>query len=470
MAYRRSLTTKVRLFTQNRFTPSISYVNHDEDRKNQHSDEKLKSFLQSRSYGVLGNNINSNSNSSLGLGFGGGGVSFRDPKWSQFRHVPMTTGGLMVARNMSTSIGDGAGAQKIEYMTDMADVLADKTMEVVSTQAPAMSEVAVAAADSWLPVAALQYAIDGIHNYTGLNWWASIVITTLVIRTLSVPIMINQLKATTKLTILRPELERIKEEMNDKGMSPSAVAEGQEKMKRVFKQHGVSSFTPLKGLFIQGPVFLSFFLAIQNMVEKVPSFTTGGASWFLDLTTADAYYFLPCLTAFSFWITVELNMQEGLEGNPAAKTMKNVSRGFAALTVPLTASFPKALFCYWITSNLFSLVYGAIIKKPSVKKLLNIPIIVPPPPSPAGESKPAISFFEGLKKYAAAQAMQKHQIAETKSTTTNQTLTPPTLFSQKPTSEDQKSTNQRVSSSSVLSHRIKNLEKEVKGRKKNKRR
>ncbi|CAI9291234.1 unnamed protein product [Lactuca saligna] len=46
-------------------------------------------------------------------------------------------------------------------------------------------------------------------------------------------------------------------------------------------------------------------------------------------------------------------MQESLEGNPAAATLKNVSRGFGALTVPLTA-----LFCYWITSNLFSILYG----------------------------------------------------------------------------------------------------------------
>lgn len=34
-------------------------------------------------------------------------------------------------------------------------------------------------------------------------------------------------------------------------------------------------------------------------------------------------------------------MQEGMEGNPAAATIKNVSRGFAVLTVPLTASFAK---------------------------------------------------------------------------------------------------------------------------------
>lgn len=468
MAYRRSLATRARLFAQQRFTPSISYINHQEDRENQHSGERLKGFHQVRSYGVLGSNT-----SSLGFcgGGGGGGVSFQDPRWSQFLQVPMTTSGFLLARNMSTSTGDGVGSgvDKIEYLSDMSDVL-DKTMEVVSSQAPAVSEVAVAAADSWLPVAALQYAIDGIHNFTGLNWWASIAITTLLIRILSVPIMINQLKATTKLTILRPQLEEIKQEMQDKGMSPSAVAEGQDKMKRVFKHHGVSTFTPLKGLFIQGPVFVSFFLAIQNMVEKVPSFKTGGVSWFLDLTAADPFYLLPCLTAFSFWITVEFNMQEGLEGNPAAGTMKNVSRAFAALTVPLTASFPQALFCYWITSNLFSLVYGLVIKRPAVKQLLNIPIIVPPPPSAASQSKPAFSFFEGLKKFAAAQAMQQRQAGDSNPTATNQSISSSPLLSQKSTSEDGKSTNQRVSSSSVLSHRIKNLEKEVKGRKKNKRR
>ncbi|KAI3713535.1 hypothetical protein L1987_72113 [Smallanthus sonchifolius] len=460
MAYRRSLTTKARLFAQQRFAPSFSYLHHDEDRKNQHSDDKLKTFPQSRSY----------SNTSLGFAGGGGGVSFRDPRWSQHFYVPMTASGFMLARNMSTTVGDADEATKIDYMYDMADVLADKTMEAVSTQAPAVSEVAVAAADSWLPVAALQYAIDGIHNFTGLNWWASIVITTLVIRTLSIPIMINQLKATTKLTILRPQLEEIKQEMQDRGMSPSAVAEGQEKMKRVFTEHGVSTFTPLKGLFIQGPVFVSFFLAIQNMVEKVPSFKTGGASWFLDLTTADPFYLLPCLTAFSFWITVEFNMQEGLEGNPAAGTMKNVSRAFAALTVPLTASFPKALFCYWITSNLFSLVYGLIIKKPSVKKMLNIPIIVPPPPSPASGSKPAFSFFESLKSYAAAQAHKQRQAGETNPTVANQSTSSLSLPSKKPTSVDQKSSNQRETRVSVLSQRIKRLEKEVKGRKKNQKR
>lgn len=164
MAYRRSLTTRAKLFAQQRFTPSISsHLHHDEDRKNQHPDDKFNTFPQSRSYSVFSNNTNTQ----LGLGFGGsGGVRFRDPRWSHAFGAPMTMSGLFLARNMSTT----DEANKIDYMYDMADVLADKTMEAVSNQAPAVSEVAVAAADSWLPVAALQYAIDGVHNFTGLNW------------------------------------------------------------------------------------------------------------------------------------------------------------------------------------------------------------------------------------------------------------------------------------------------------------
>ncbi|KAL5999016.1 hypothetical protein ACLOJK_009966 [Asimina triloba] len=73
--------------------------------------------------------------------------------------------------------------------------------------------------------------------------------------------------------------------------------------------------------------------------------------------------------------------QEGLEGNPAALTIKKFSRVFAVLAVPLTSTFPKALFCYWISSNIFSMLYGQAIKHPSVKKLVGLPEIDLQPPT-----------------------------------------------------------------------------------------
>jgi len=50
-------------------------------------------------------------------------------------------------------------------------------------------------------------------------------------------------------------------------------------------------------------------------------------------------------------------MQEGLEGNPAAATMKKFSRVIAVLTVPFTMGFPKVGFSLsCLTRNKFSLL------------------------------------------------------------------------------------------------------------------
>ncbi|KAM3263171.1 mitochondrial inner membrane protein OXA1 [Capsicum annuum] len=456
MACRRSITTRAKLlYQQQRATPAFSYFHKDDDdRKNPEpsfENSRIPSFSQPR---YMGSASGANS-------FIGSRSPYQDRRFcASGPFIPMSYGSFLI-RNMSTDIG--GGADKIDYMTDVAEVLADKAVEAVVSQAPAVNEVAIAAADCYLPVKALMYLMDYVHIFTGFEWWGSIVATSIMIRLFTLPFMINQLKATSKLTLLRPKLEEIKDEMQNKGMAPAAVADGQKRMQELMREYGVTPFTPLKGLLIQGPIFVSFFMAIRSMVDNVPSLKTGGAFWFTDLTTPDAMYIFPILTALTFWITVELNAQEGLEGNPAAKTIKNVSRGFAALTVPLTATFPKAIFCYWITSNLFSLSYGLVIKSPAVKKALGVPII---PVSPPTEQKPALPFFETLKKYAAAQqhiAAQQHAAKQNAEASQQPAVSSPPV-------EESRSTSRRIPASSVLSQRIRSLEKEVKGRKKNKKR
>ncbi|KMT11921.1 hypothetical protein BVRB_5g098850 [Beta vulgaris subsp. vulgaris] len=441
MAYRRSVCTRA-TFLARRLNPSFSYITHDHDKNNNNdkneapSGRKIDEYLsQMRSFGSYRNNFTSSS--------------------SLFNHqrsfLPGIGNGVMNShRYMSTSIGKGT--ENVEFISDVAGVISDAPVEVVASQAPVLSEVATAAADSAYPVAALQYVIDGVHTFTGLNWWASIVLTTLLIRGLTVPFLINQLKATSKLSIMRPRLEEIKEEMQARADDPNAVREGKEKMNVLFKEYGVTPFTPLKGLFIQGPIFISFFLAISNMAEKVPSFKNGGAFWFTDLTTPDAMYIFPVLTAVSFLITVEFNMQEGMEGNPVASTMKKFSRGLAVLTVPFTMSFPKAIFCYWVTSNIFSFAYGSVLKVPGVKKAIGVPEIPIPPPSSSKQStQSGFSFFEALKQASAASQTKKP-------VSTPAASDQPKLTEGKPSS-----------SSTVLSQRLKSLERQVKQRKKNKR-
>ncbi|PSS04243.1 Mitochondrial inner membrane protein OXA1-like [Actinidia chinensis var. chinensis] len=251
MVCRRSISARATLFARQRFSPSFSYIHRDDNRK--HNEE--------RGISTFASEINSSS---------GFGTSFYGQRSSQFFASSMI--GSFFGRHMSMTVDEGA--ENIEYMTDVSEVFSDPTVEVVTSAAPAVNEVAIAAAT--FPVAALQHLIDGVHSLTGFNWWASIIVT-LLIRGATVPLLINQLKSTTKLS----------------GMDPKAVTEGQQRMQALFKGYGVTPFTPLKDLLFQGPVFISFFLSIWSMVEKVLSFKYGRAYWFTDLTTPDSLYIFP---------------------------------------------------------------------------------------------------------------------------------------------------------------------------------
>ncbi|CAI5477209.1 unnamed protein product, partial [Closterium sp. Yama58-4] len=151
------------------------------------------------------------------------------------------------------------------------------------------------------------------------------------------------------------------------------------------------SFVQITGMAEHMPSFAT------GMAEHMPSFATGGAFWFTDLSTPDPTYMLPLLSSAGILAAVELNAAEGMEGAPNAAQMKWFMRGLAVTMVPLTVTFPKAVFCYWITTNAFSLVQGLAFKRPGVRKALGIPMIKPPSPdAPPGSASLGLPVTQAL--------------------------------------------------------------------------
>lgn len=148
MAFRRSLITRAKLFNYRNFSPSFQYLHHHNNDSEDSKTLNPQFSRQNRSFTS---------------------TDFRGPT-SSFSVL----NGSILARHMSSSSAIGDGTGKMEYMSDVAGVLSDGSVEVVTQQAPVVSEVAIAAADSYFPVAALQYVIDYIHTYTGLPWWVLI--------------------------------------------------------------------------------------------------------------------------------------------------------------------------------------------------------------------------------------------------------------------------------------------------------
>lgn len=71
--------------------------------------------------------------------------------------------------------------------------------------------------------------------------------------------------------------------------------------------------------------FCFSFPQIRNMAEKVPSFQTGGALWFTDLTTPDSLYILPVITALTFLITVEVTFNTVFDNFNNCQTLANLN-------------------------------------------------------------------------------------------------------------------------------------------------
>ncbi|KAL5989322.1 hypothetical protein ACLOJK_010212 [Asimina triloba] len=153
---RRSIASRFTLLTR-RFRPFVAQpVFHDDDNEQHHLPRRIASKPQTNYF--LGHGFYKNyTNTTAGI-----------------CSLIQARGGFVPSRNLclgpshsysTSTVGDGS--DKIECLADVVDVFVEKSAEVVATQAPVANEVAVAAADSYLPVAVLQYTIDGIHSIIG---------------------------------------------------------------------------------------------------------------------------------------------------------------------------------------------------------------------------------------------------------------------------------------------------------------
>ncbi|XP_021748558.1 mitochondrial inner membrane protein OXA1-like [Chenopodium quinoa] len=173
------------------YHPSLSHIVH----RDHESDENFQSPCPSQpGYGISDIVMSQNHTRNNIGGNGGFGSLCGQKKCLPAFLFPAAAGiGPSLPRYMSSATTEGS--DKVDNLGDIAHVFTDETVEAVSSVAPAVNEVAVAAADSSFPVAALQHLIDAVHSFTGLNWWAAIAVTTILIRGATLPLLISQLEA-----------------------------------------------------------------------------------------------------------------------------------------------------------------------------------------------------------------------------------------------------------------------------------
>ncbi len=200
------------------------------------------------------------------------------------------------------------------------------------------------------------------HGTLGVEWWLSIALLTVVIRTLLFPLTIRQVKSMRAMQELRPEMERIRTEYKD---------DPQEQQKELMKLYQESGVNPLGGclpILIQMPIFIGVFYVIRKFGGSAgiigggggaagtqPSFQEGGILWFTNLSAHDPYFILPIISAITLLLAMEISSAS------MEPQQRWIMRLLPIVVTFFTWTFPAGLFMYWITSNLVTMVQNYLI-------------------------------------------------------------------------------------------------------------
>ena len=267
----------------------------------------------------------------------------------------------------SMSSSDGGGESVSSIVTDLSSN--------TPPGAELVGEVAQIAGESWYTTAGLMYVMEYFHLVTGLEWYQAIVASTIVMRTLQLPFTVMQMRNTARMQLARPEMERLQERAKEMQVQndPEAAQRHLSEVTAIWKKYDCHPVKSLAPLLVSAPVFISFYFAISRMADGIGSFKDGGTLWFTDLSASDPTMVMPLLTSALFLASVELGAVEGMNNNQQGVTMKWALRGLAVALVPMTWNFTQGVFCYWITSNTYSLFQAALFKSTMMKRIAGIP-------------------------------------------------------------------------------------------------
>lgn len=226
----------------------------------------------------------------------------------------------------------------------------------------------------WPPDLALRL-VDGLHSTFDIPWWAAIVGAAIVARTALLPMSIYGMQQGSRMQTIRVPLSQL-EARRMAGESDAVI---HAELSALYQSHGASPLGIMLPVFVQAPVFVSFFWGLRRLADVRPDASAGGVLWFPDLGATDVTYVLPMLSTGSALALILIGMPSTPTATPIeAQQQRNMRLLFGGLTLvslPVAINMPASVLLFWNTNNAFSLVYTlAIHRIPGLKDRLIGPL------------------------------------------------------------------------------------------------
>ncbi|MEY2534581.1 MAG: YidC/Oxa1 family rane protein insertase [bacterium] len=208
------------------------------------------------------------------------------------------------------------------------------------------------------------------HDSVGFSWGLSIIALTIVVRAALVPLTLKQFKSMQAMQRLAPDIKALQAKYKDDRQRLQ-----QETMK-FYQENKVNPFSSCLPLIMQMPVFISLFYMLRADLRHdiCPSINPPGTPNPKPCGSTDAsqFFFIPDITdkATGGVLITLLVLYVGSQlvssifmTTTADRNQRMIMIGLPFLFVPFIQSFPAGLLVYWITTNLWTVGQGVLVRK-----------------------------------------------------------------------------------------------------------
>lgn len=195
-----------------------------------------------------------------------------------------------------------------------------------------------------------------IHDRLKINYGWVLIIFGITIRLLLWPLNQGAMRNSLKLQRIQPQLQEIQKKYKS---NPEKL---QAEMGKLYRDHGMSPFTPLAGclpMLIPMPVLFALYFVFQNTIE----FRGVSFLWLPDLSQRDPYFILPAVMGISMYLLSWISMRSA-PPNPQAKSMAYLLPAFMVFFFWRLAA---GLNLYYAVQNLATLPQQWLIARERAK-------------------------------------------------------------------------------------------------------
>ena len=195
------------------------------------------------------------------------------------------------------------------------------------------------------------------------NYGVSVILVSLAIRLIAFPITRKTAMQSELIKKSQPELNRIQKKYAGKQDQESMIKQNQEMM-AVYKKYNINPMAGCIFAFLQLPIFIAFFEAVQRtpvlFEDKFLGLQLGTTPAVgISSSTFYAYAIIMILVAATTFFSFKMNSTANME-DPTMKMMPIMMTGMIILTAVF---MPTGLGIYWVTSNLFTIVQNILVKR-----------------------------------------------------------------------------------------------------------